>query len=722
MRDVEFTTLFFLARSPRASVGEPGPDQSKLANASTELSPECRELLGVYHHTLDDDDKVDLDLILHLLNQICQSPSDGAVLIFLPGYDEIIALRDLILWDDKRFAWQSHKYHVFTLHSNMQTCDQRRVLRSVPPGTRKIILSTNIAEGGIALNDVVFVIDSGKVKEKSYDALASATMLKTVWISQASSLQRSGRAGRCRPGICFHLFSKVRFRNMPEFQAPELLREPLQELCLHTRLLAPACMPVAEFLAKAPDPPPNLIVRNALQILKAIDAMDDREDLTELGHRLLDLPAEPHLSKMVLHGVVLKCLDPVLTIACSLACRDPFAPPGQPAHRRAAAAFSRRNLAAFTFSDHMALLRAFQAWQKACAGGSERSFCERSFLSRGTMEMIVGKRTQLLGHLRASGFVRPRGVGDIRDLNTNSEKWPAVKAALVAGLYPNVIHVDRTTQTLTTRLERKVHLHPSSCVPDQCVFNKQEGVPQGVAALPTDWLVFGEMTRVHRLPIARCVTAVSPVAVALFAGAPPRLTASAAATNDSGRQMPPPSIDTATDRHCQQQPPPLHLHLEGILPDSGDNEIEEEVNTAVLHLDEWINFKLDPEAANLLLRLRQKWRALFARRMREPSRAPSQADEATVSAVVAALAREDEALGLRRPAGIGRRPTMPIAPAARFSPPAAAAAAASWMADRCRMSGGGGGGGGAGGGGAGGGGGGGAETNRGVACDQDVRP
>ncbi|XP_075918295.1 3'-5' RNA helicase YTHDC2-like [Petromyzon marinus] len=746
-----------LLESSAASVGEPGPDQSKLANASTELSPECRELLGVYHHTLDDDDKVDLDLILHLLNQICQSPSDGAVLIFLPGYDEIIALRDLILWDDKRFAWQSHKYHVFTLHSNMQTCDQRRVLRSMPPGTRKIILSTNIAEGGIALNDVVFVIDSGKVKEKSYDALASATMLKTVWISQASSLQRSGRAGRCRPGICFHLFSKVRFRNMPEFQAPELLREPLQELCLHTRLLAPACMPVAEFLAKAPDPPPNLIVRNALQILKAIDAMDDREDLTELGHRLLDLPTEPHLSKMVLHGVVLKCLDPVLTIACSLACRDPFAPPGQPAHRRAAAAFSRKNLAAFTFSDHMALLRAFQAWQKACAGGSERSFCERSFLSRGTMEMIVGMRTRLLGHLRASGFVRPRGVGDIRDLNTNSEKWPAVKAALVAGLYPNVIHVDRTTQTLTTRLERKVHLHPSSCVLDQCVFNKQEGVPQGVAALPTDWLVFGEMTRVHRLPIARCVTAVSPVAVALFAGAPPRLAASAlrgpspthganaaagaagdgdgdgddaddaagasaaaaaAATNDAGRQMPPPSIDTATDRHCQQQPPPLHLHLEGIPPDSGDNEIEEEgeeeeeVNTAVLHLDEWINFKLDPEAANLLLRLRQKWRALFARRMREPSRAPSQADEATVSAVVAALAREDEALGLRQPAGIGQRPTMPIAPAVRFSPPAAAAAAASWMADRCRMSGGGGGGGGAGGGGAGGGGGGGggAET------------
>ncbi|XP_061428277.1 3'-5' RNA helicase YTHDC2-like [Lethenteron reissneri] len=452
-----------------ASVGEGGPDESTLANASTELSPEERELLSVYHHTFDDD-KVDLDLILHLLNQICQGSSDGAVLIFLPGYDEIITLRDLILCDDKRFAEQSHKFHVFTLHSNMQTCDQRRVLKSVPPGTRKIILSTNIAESSITVNDVVFVIDSGKVKEKSYDALTSVTMLKTVWISQASSLQRRGRAGRCRPGICFHLFSKVRFQNMLEFQTPELLREPLQELCLHTKLLAPTCMPIAEFLAKAPDPPPNLIVRNALQILKAIDAMDNWEDLTELGHHLSDLPVEPHLGKMVLYGVVLKCLDPVLTIACSLAYRDPFTLPSQPAHKRAAA-FSRKKLAASTFSDHMALLRAFQAWQKACADGWERSFCERSFLSQGTMEMIFGMRSQLLGQLRASGFVRARGGGDIRDLNTNSENWPVVKAALVAGLYPNVIHVDRTSHTLTTQLERRVRLHPSSVL-DQPGFKK----------------------------------------------------------------------------------------------------------------------------------------------------------------------------------------------------------------------------------------------------------
>lgn len=82
---------------------------------------------------------------------------------------------------------------------------------------------------------------------------------------------------------------------MLEFQTPELRRMPLQELCLHTKLLAPVNCPVVDFLMKAPDPPPALIVRNAIQMLKKIDAMDVWEDLTELGYHLAELPVEPHL-------------------------------------------------------------------------------------------------------------------------------------------------------------------------------------------------------------------------------------------------------------------------------------------------------------------------------------------------------------------------------------------------------------------------------------------
>lgn len=99
----------------------------------------------------------------------------------------------------------------------------------------------------------------------------------------------------------------------------------------------------------------------------------------------------------------------------------------------------------------MTVLRAFQMWQNARANNFERSFCEKNFVSAAVMEMIVGMRTQLLGQLRASGFVKARGSGDIRDLNSNSENWAVVKATLVAGLYPNFIRVDREHSQLRTQ-------------------------------------------------------------------------------------------------------------------------------------------------------------------------------------------------------------------------------------------------------------------------------
>nr|XP_021332047.1 probable ATP-dependent RNA helicase YTHDC2 isoform X2 [Danio rerio] len=545
----------------------PQDEASLLQNSSCELSCEDQELLKAYHHSFDDE-KVDLQLILHLLHSICQSSDQGAVLIFLPGYDEIVSLRDQILFDDKRFTEHQQRFQVFVLHSSMQTSDQKKVLKSTPKGVRKIILSTNIAETSITVSDVVFVIDSGKVKEKAYDALNNVTMLKMVWISKASALQRKGRAGRCRPGVCFHLFSRLRFSNMLEHQIPQLLRMPLQELCLHTKLLAPINCPVAEFLSRAPEPPHINTVKHAVQMLKTIDAMDPWENLTELGLHLADLPVEPHLGKMVLCAVVLKCLDPVLTIACTLAHREPFVLPAQAAQRRVAM-LCRRRFTANTFSDHMALLRAFQAWQKARSDGWERAFCEKNFLSQATMEIIVSMRTQLLGQLRATGFVRARGGGDIRDVNQNSENWAVVKAALVAGMYPNLIHRDGLS--LSGEKEKKVRLHPTSVLsqPQYKKIPPANGQAAAVDSLPTDWLIYDEMTRAHRIASVRCCTAVTPLTIALFGG---------------GAKLPSSALQEAV--------------LQRGSADSSDSEVEDQCSARQAHLtlDHWINFRLDPEA------------------------------------------------------------------------------------------------------------------------------
>ncbi|CAH2296197.1 probable ATP-dependent RNA helicase YTHDC2 isoform X1 [Pelobates cultripes] len=605
-------------------------DTSLMQADCSDLSAEDKELLKAYHYSFDDE-KVDLDLIMHILYNICESHESGAILIFLPGYDEIVGLRDRILFDDKRFAGNAHRYQVFMLHSNMQTSDQKKVLKTPPSGIRKIILSTNIAETSITVNDVIFVIDSGKVKEKSFDALSHVTMLKMVWISKASAIQRKGRAGRCNPGICFRLFSRLRFQNMLEFQTPELLRMPLHELCLHTKLLAPVNCPIADFLMKAPEPPPALIVRNAVQMLKTIDAMDTWEDLTELGYHLAYLPVEPHLGKMVLCAVVLKCLDPILTIACSLAYRDPFVLPTQASQKRVAL-LCRKHFSAGTYSDHMALLRAFQAWQKARSEGWEREFCEKNFLSQATMEVIVGMKTQLLGQLRASGFVRARGGGDLQDVNTNSENWAVVKAALVAGMYPNLVYVDRQSMVLTGPKEKRVRFHPTSVV-SQPQFKK---IPPAncqaaaVQALPTDWLIYDEMTRNHRIANIRCCSVVTPVTAAIFSG-PARLPSNA---------MEEPSISSAVD---------------GVSSDSEEDE-KSTATVATLKLDEWLHFKLESVDAGLLFELRQKWHSLFLRRMRSPFKPWSQVDEATLRAVIAVITTEEQSAGLQQPSGIGQRP------------------------------------------------------------------
>ncbi|XP_042365751.1 3'-5' RNA helicase YTHDC2 isoform X2 [Plectropomus leopardus] len=569
--------------------GSSHDESTVVQSGSAEMSTEEQDLLKLYHHSFNDE-WVDLDLIMDVLHNICSTTFDGAVLIFLPGYSEIVALRDCILYDDKRFSTHSERYQVFTLHSDMQTLDQKKAMKPSPHGVRKI---------------------------KSFDTLTHVSMLKTVWISKASALQRKGRAGRCRPGICFHLFSRLRFKSMQEFQVPQLLRMPLQELCLQTKLLAPSSCPVAKFLSKAPQPPAAHAIKNAVQMLKTIDAMDQYEDLTDLGYHLADLPIEPHLGKMVLCAVVLKCLDPILTIACTLAYRDPFILPAEGSQKKAAL-LCRKRFTSLTFSDHMALLRAFQAWQKARSDGWEKSFCEKNFLSKATMYMILGMRTQLLGQLRAIGFVRARGGSDIRDVNQNSENWAVVKAALVAGMYPNMVHINQENSLLSSHRKKKVHFHPTSILSQL----KEFSPAKSAQALPTDWLIYDEMSQGHRMASVRCCSLVTPITVAIFAGC---------------AKLPSPAL----------QEPAVH--------NANDSDSEPE-DLAELRLDDWLTFKLDRETAGLVFELRQKWQSLFIKRIRCPSKPWSQQDEAIIRTLVSVLAAEEQEAGLQQPTGVGQRP------------------------------------------------------------------
>ncbi|CAL8171459.1 unnamed protein product [Prunus armeniaca] len=124
-------------------------------------------------------------------------------------------------------------------------------------------------------------VDCGRAKETSYDALNKLACLLPSWISKASAHERRERAGRVQPGFCYRLYPKMIHDAMLQYQLPEILRKPLQELCLHIKSLQLGA--VGSFLAKALQPSDPLAAQNAIELLKTIGALDDMEELTRLG-------------------------------------------------------------------------------------------------------------------------------------------------------------------------------------------------------------------------------------------------------------------------------------------------------------------------------------------------------------------------------------------------------------------------------------------------------
>ena len=133
----------------------------------------------------------------------------GAVLVFLTGWDDIVKVRDLCASDE--ILGDASRFLILPLHGQMPSAHQREIFDRPRRGARKVILATNIAETSITIDDVVYVVDCGKSKEKSYDALNDMACLLPAWISKASARQRRGRAGRVRPGAR-GLYTRARTR------------------------------------------------------------------------------------------------------------------------------------------------------------------------------------------------------------------------------------------------------------------------------------------------------------------------------------------------------------------------------------------------------------------------------------------------------------------------------------------------------------------------------
>ncbi|KFV65869.1 Putative ATP-dependent RNA helicase DHX30, partial [Dryobates pubescens] len=214
----------------------------------------------------DDECVLDLDLITDLVLQIDAHGEPGGILCFLPGWQEIKGVQQRLL---EMLGSQNSRYLVLPVHSNIPMMDQQNIFQRPPPGVRKIVLATNIAETSITINDIVHVVDSGTHKEERYDLKTKVSCLETVWVSKSNVVQRRGRAGRCQSGFAYHLFPRSRLDKMPTYQVPEILRTPLENLVVQAKIHMPEKTAV-EFLSKALDSPDIKAVDEAVILLQEI--------------------------------------------------------------------------------------------------------------------------------------------------------------------------------------------------------------------------------------------------------------------------------------------------------------------------------------------------------------------------------------------------------------------------------------------------------------------
>ncbi|EEF41979.1 ATP-dependent RNA helicase, putative [Ricinus communis] len=440
-------------------------------------------------------DSIGFNLIERVLCHIVKKERPGAVLVFMTGWDDISSLKDQlqthpVLGDPSRIL-------LLACHGSMDSSEQRLIFDKPKDGVHKIVLATNMAETSITIPDAVFVVDCGKAKETSYDALNNTPCLLPSWISKAAARQRRGRAGRVQPGECYHLYPRCVYDAFADYQLPELLRTPLQSLCLQIKSLQLGS--ISEFLSRALQPPEPLSVQNAIEYLKVIGALDENENLTLLGRHLSMLPVEPKLGKMLILGAIFNCLDPVMTVVSGLSVRDPFL---MPFDKKDLAESAKAQFSARDYSDHLALVRAFDGWKDAERQQSGYEYCWKNFLSAQTMRAIDALRKQFFYLLKDTGLLGQK----TEDCSMLSHDEHLIRAIICAGLFPGICSVVNKEKSITlkTMEDGQVLLHSNS-------------VNAGIPKIPYPWLVFNEKVKVNSV-FLRDSSGVSDSVLLLFGG------------------------------------------------------------------------------------------------------------------------------------------------------------------------------------------------------------
>ncbi|XP_044745921.1 ATP-dependent RNA helicase DHX30-like [Coccinella septempunctata] len=294
-------------------------------------------------------------VLMHLHNE----KPEGAVLCFLPGWEDIKKIRELIP--------NRQDLMVLCLHSRLQDSEQWRIFNKAPPGVRKIILATNIAETSVTIDDICYVVDTGIHKETRYDIDKGSACIDNHWISKSNVEQRKGRAGRVQAGECFHLYPQSKLKTLPQFPLPEILRVSLTKIVLDSKAIK-SDKKALDFFNNLPSPPDEDTVKQAVDELMDLELFDANENLTPLGHVLHNFQLEPKLAKALINSVIFKCVSPVVDIITLFSAGTEMFTSGLERKsdiRDLKAVYSQS-------SDHVSLMKIFEIWNRFMEDGNQR--------------------------------------------------------------------------------------------------------------------------------------------------------------------------------------------------------------------------------------------------------------------------------------------------------------------------------------------------------------
>lgn len=396
-----------------------------------------------------------LDRAVQTAFTIHQQEGPGDILVFLTGREEIETAMQKLSELAATLPSSAQALQPLPLYAGLSTDEQMYVFSEAAENTRKVILSTNIAEASVTINGIVFVIDCGFVKLRAFNPTTNIETLTPFPTSKASATQRAGRAGRTQPGKCFRLYTQQSYTALPATTTPEIQRSNLAPVVLQLKALGIDNIVRFDFLS----PPPSQLLIRAFDLLFSLGAVDDYAKLTSpLGTRMAELGAiPPMMAKCLLASSQpqFNCQAEMLTLAAMTSLQGNlwFHHEGQ----KKAMELSRRKFAAEE-GDHLTLLNVYQAFTGR--GKKEAKWCHDNHLNAKSMQRAVSIRAQLRRYLEKLGV-------KLDDSSTNAQqpqqdKTQNILKCLVTGFFSHAAKMqpDGTFKSVSGNVT--MHAHPTS--------------------------------------------------------------------------------------------------------------------------------------------------------------------------------------------------------------------------------------------------------------------